>query len=143
MVINFEFRIFIIMVNTIFNIRLWLNISTIYIVPYVLLYLSTISSSLSINTFFCITVICLYILLFKVLINLSATTYLSILFIEYISISLSCNHDFTNLLQNSLPQSTNILFGLQSDLSKIFCNTLLIIIPFFVLQEENPRCKYK
>ena len=62
----------------------------------------------------------LWILLFKVLINLSATTDLPSLCIEYISISLSFNHFFIELLQNSLPLLTHILFGLSPHVFKIF-----------------------
>ena len=40
----------------------------------------------------------LEILLFKVLINVSATTDFLSLCVEYISILLSCSHDFTDLL---------------------------------------------
>ena len=45
--------------------------------------------------------------------NSSAKTDFSSLCVEYISISLSCKNDFTDVLQNSLPLSTHILFGLQ------------------------------
>ena len=44
---------------------------------------------------------------------------------------LSCNHDFFDHLYNSLPLSTNTLFGLQPDSSKDFWKTLVIVIPFF------------
>ena len=60
-----------------------------------------------------------YALLFKVLINLSATTDLTSLFVEYISIAFLYTHDFIDLLKNSLPLSTHILFGLRLDLFKI------------------------
>ena len=50
------------------------------------------------HTVFDMEAIYMYIFFFKVLINLSATTDFSSLCVEYISISLSCNHDFTDLL---------------------------------------------
>ena len=54
----------------------------------------------------------------RVLINLSATTDFPLLCVECISISLSSNHDFIDLLLNSLPLSTHSLLGLQLDSSK-------------------------
>ena len=48
--------------------------------------------------FFDTEVIYLQILLFKVLMNLSATADFPSLCVEYISIPLSCNHDFNDLL---------------------------------------------
>ena len=61
---------------------------------YVLLHSLTITSNLSIYTFFVMEVIYLLILFFNVLINL-------------------CNHDYIDLLQNSFPLPTNILVGLR------------------------------
>ena len=58
-------------------------------------------------------------LLFKVLKILSLTTDFPSLFVEYISISLSCKDDFIDILQKS-PLSTNILFDLQLYPSKTF-----------------------
>ena len=52
--------------------------------------------------------------------NLSTTTYFSSLCVEYILISLSCNHDFIDLLENSLPLSTHVFLGLRSGSFKIF-----------------------
>ena len=65
---------------------------------YVLLHSSTILSKTSKETFFEIAVICLQILFFKVLINLSATTDFPSLNADYISISLSFNHFLNKLL---------------------------------------------
>ena len=62
----------------------------------------------------------LYILVFKVLTNLSETTDFSSCCVEYISILLSCNQDFIDLLQNSLPLSIHILFDLRLDLFEMF-----------------------
>ena len=60
--------------------------------------------------------------------NLSGTTDHPSLFVEYISIAFFSSHDFIDLVQNLLPSSTHILFGLLFDVLKIFCN--LILIPF-------------
>ena len=60
--------------------------------------LITISSNLSIKTFFDIEVMYLYILVFRIQINLSATTDFPSLYVEYISISLSLNHFLKELL---------------------------------------------
>ena len=56
---------------------------------------------------------------FSVLINLSATTDFPSLFVEYITISLSWNHFLKEVLQNSEPLSTHILFGFLFDCFKI------------------------
>ena len=61
---------------------------------YVLLYLSIISSSLWIYTFFCTAVICFWILLFKVLINFPAIADFPSLYVECILMPLSSGHDF-------------------------------------------------
>ena len=50
--------------------------------------------------------------------------------VEYISMSLYCNHGFTDLLQNSFPLSTHILFVLRLDSSKTLVKALVISIPF-------------
>ena len=65
---------------------------------YILLYSFTTSFNLSIYTFFDIEVMTLQILVFKFLIDLSATTYFPSLCIEHISISLFFNHFLTKLL---------------------------------------------
>ena len=52
--------------------------------------------------------------------NLSVTTDFLLLCPEYISIAFFSSHDFIDLLQNSLPLSTHILFDLRLDSSKIF-----------------------
>ena len=58
---------------------------------------------------------------FKNLMNLSAVTDFPSLLIDYISISFYYNHDFIDLLQNSLPLFThNLINPLQLDPSKIF-----------------------
>ena len=72
-------------------------------------------TTLSIQTYFGIEVIYLEILFFKILINLSATTNFHPLCAEYISISLSWNQDFIDLLQNSLALATHISLGFQSN----------------------------
>ena len=69
--------------------------------------------------------------------NLSATINFSLLCIEYISISLSCNHDIIDLLQNLLPLSNHVLFGLQLNSSDIWCKELVIIIPFLSFKEKT------
>ena len=101
------------------------------VIWYVLSYLLTnLSSNLSIETFFETKVMYLYILFLKVLMNLSVTTDLPSLFVEYISIAFFSSHDFIDLVQNSLPLSTHILFGLLFDVPKIFWKALVILIPF-------------
>ena len=96
---------------------------------YVLFYSFIISSNLSIYTFFDTEVMYLQILVFKVLMNLSAATDFPYLCIEYISISLSFSH-FYELLWNSLTLSTHVLFGFLLDFFKIFWKALVIVIPF-------------
>ena len=71
--------------------------------------------------FFDIEVIYIFKILFlNVLINLSAAAYFPSLCVEYISVSLSNNHDFIDLLQISLPLSAHILISLRLDSFKIF-----------------------
>ena len=65
----------------------------------------------SIYLFFDIELIYLWILFYKVLINLSATTDFSSFCIEHIALLLSCKDDVIGLLQNPLSLSTHILFG--------------------------------
>ena len=69
----------------------------------------------------------------KVLINPSAITDFPSC-VGCISISLSCNYDINDLLQNSLPFSSHNLFGLQPHSSKIFQRALVIGIPFLFFQ---------
>ena len=78
-------------------------------------------------TFFDTAAICFRILVFRVVINPSATTDSPLLYVKYISMPLLCNHDFNNLLQHSLPWSTHILSVFWPDLSKIFWNDLEIV----------------
>ena len=106
---------------------------------YVLLHLFTMSSNLSIYTFFDIEDTHSYILFFKVLMNLSATTGFPSLCTEHIFIAFFfAGHDFIDLLLNSLPLSMQILFGLWLDIIKIFWIALVIVITFFVFQRSNP-----
>ena len=56
--------------------------------------------------------------------NHLAITDFSSLCVEYISILLFCKNDFIDLLENSLPLSTHILFGLHLDSLK----ALVIVI---------------
>ena len=62
--------------------------------------------------------------------NLSATTGFSSLYVQYISTEYFSSYGFIDLLQNSLPLSTHILFGLRLDSSKVFIKALGIVIPF-------------
>ena len=62
----------------------------------------------------------IYKFYFKALMNLSAITDFPSLCVECIFISLFCKNNFIDLLQNLLPLSTHILFGLQFDSSKVF-----------------------
>ena len=62
----------------------------------------------------------LQILYFKILMNFSTTTTdFPSLYAEYISSAFFSNHDFVDLLKNSLPLSINILFGFLLDYFKI------------------------
>ena len=70
--------------------------------------------------------------------NVSATMDFPSLCVKYISISLSCNHDFINLLENVLPLSTKILFGVRSDSSNISLKTLVIVIISLFLKGSAP-----
>ena len=98
---------------------------------YVLLYLLTISSNSSILKSYTYK-------FYNVLINLVATTDFSSLCVEYISISFFSNYDFIDLLQNSLPLSTRILFRLWSDSFKMFWKALAILILFFIFPSNGP-----
>ena len=50
--------------------------------------------------------------------NFSAARSFSLLYVKWVSMSLPCNHDFIDLLLNSLPYPTHILFGFCPELSK-------------------------
>ena len=89
----------------------------LFVLWHVLFYLLVISPNLSIYKFFDVKVIFIGFV-FKVLINLSVTTDFPSLYVECISILLSCNLNFTDLLKNALPLSIHILFGLRLDSSK-------------------------
>ena len=65
---------------------------------YVLLYLLTMTSTLSMYTYFDIEVMYLWILLCKVLTNFYVTTDFSSLCVKYISIAFCSTHDFIDLL---------------------------------------------
>ena len=106
---------------------------------YVLLHLNTISSNLPIYMFLDVKVIFLSILLFKILINLLATTDYPSLCLEYMSISFFSSFDFIDLLLNSLLLFTSTLFGLRLNSFKTFWKALLIATPFlFLLLNEWP-----
>ena len=62
-------------------------------------------------------------------INLSTITDFPSLCVKYISISLSCNPDFIDPLENSLHSSTHILRVLLLVSSKNFRKALVIVIP--------------
>ena len=76
-----------------------------------------------------------HFLILKSCINLSTTIDFSSLCFEYISISLSYNHDVTDLLYNSLPLFSHILFSLCLNSSQIFWKALVIVIPFISFKE--------
>ena len=63
-------------------------------------------------------------------ITVSATTVFLSLCFEYIAISLSCSHDFIDVLYNLLPLYTHILSDLRLDSSNICSKALAIVIPF-------------
>ena len=48
--------------------------------------------------------------------------------------SLSCGHDLIDLLYNSLPLCTHVLFGLRLDSSKMFLKALVIVIHFLFFE---------
>ena len=102
-----------------------------------------ISSKLSIYIFLDIEVIHLQILFFKVLINLSAATDFPSLCVDCTSISLSCNHNFIDLLQNLLPLSTHILLGLHMALLKTFRKALVTAITFLSFKGTTHACLLK
>ena len=133
MVTKLRFRIFLIILFIEISICVLEITSTGFILIVlwcILLYWLTALSNLSIYTFYDTKVICLYILLFKVLIKLSATTDFPSLCFEYISMSLSSYQDLIDLLWNSLLLSTHILFGLGMSSSDISWKALVTIIPF-------------
>ena len=74
MITNLKFRIFIILLESIYVSFLKLTGFILIVLWYFLLYSFTISSNLSIYTFFDIGVISLSVFFFKFLINLTATT---------------------------------------------------------------------
>ena len=77
----------------------------------------------------------LQILLFNILITVSTTTDFLSLCAEWISISLSCSHDLTDLLQNSLPLLTLLPLPLYvwittRIIQNIFWKILVIVTSF-------------
>ena len=90
MITKLKFKIFIINVFTIVNICIIFNINRFYLNSS-MIWSFTLSSNWSIYTFFEMAVICIKILLFKVLTNLSATTDFPSLFVEYVDMLLSFN----------------------------------------------------
>ena len=100
-------------------------------------YSLTISSNLSINTFFDIGVEYLEILFFKILMNLLATTDFVSLCISYISVLFSRSYDLIGLLWNSQPLFNHILFSLRLESFKKLWKALIIIKPF--LQRNSPH----
>ena len=99
-------------------------------------YSLTISSNLSINTFFDIGVEYFEILLLKILMNLLATTDFASLWIGYISVLLSHNYDLIDVLWNSQPLFNHILFSLRLDSFKNYWKALIIRKTF--LQRNSP-----
>ena len=99
-------------------------------------YSLTISSNLSINTFFDIGVEYLEILFFKILMNLLATTDFVSLCVSYISVLFSRSYDLIGLLWNSQPLFNHILFSLRLDSFKNYWKALIIRKTF--LQRNSP-----
>ena len=103
-VINFAFRIFAIMLNTIFHICAWLKITRfrVFLGFFLICFAVFINYFISFSKahIFCYRVICLKKFFFNVLINLWATIDFPSLCVAYISIILSCNHDFPDRLYN-------------------------------------------
>ena len=97
MITNFKYNMFPIIFFVEVNKCVWFYINRLlfYCVMTVLLDLLTVSCNLLIHKLFDTEVIYLQILFFKVLTNFSAATDFPSLCLEYISISLSCNHDFS------------------------------------------------
>ena len=97
---NFKFRIFIINFFSGVNECVWFYINRFHFncSLIVLLDLLTISYNFSIYTFSDIEVIYLQVLFLNVLINISATTSLFSLCVEYISVAFSSNYGFIDLL---------------------------------------------
>ena len=142
MVTKLKFKIFLIILLIEISICMLEITSTGFILIVlwcILLYWLTVLSNLSINTFFDTEVISLWILLFKVLIKLPATTDFPSLSFECISLSFSSYQVLIDLLWNSVPLSTHILFGLRTSSSNIFWEALVTIIPFFLFQRNNPN----
>ena len=75
----------------------------------------------------------LYIL-FKVVINFSATTDFPSLCVEYIFTLLLYCHNFNDLSYNSLPLSNHVLFSLRPDPLKILWKASIILIPFLIFK---------
>ena len=140
MVANSEYRTLLIIIFIEINTRPWLCISKLHIDGAIFCCCIYLLCQLFVNTH-----IFQYwshtfrdFVFFKILINLLATTD-SWLCVEYISISLSCNHNFIEIISLiiSLPLTTYILSGLQPDSSKNFWKALVIVTPFLV-QKNNP-----
>ena len=53
---------------------------------------------------------------------------------------LSCNHDFIDLVENSLSLSTHVLFGLPLDSYKILLKGLVVLIPFLPFKGTTHLC---
>ena len=137
-IINFKFRIFII------NFFLWIDLCIIFYINRFHLNCSmiciiispTMSSNLSIYTFFDIEVMYLQMLVFNVLRNLWAKTDFPLLCIEYVSISLSFDLFLKEVLQNSFVNPYFVWFSIRffQYLLKSINNTN----NFFFFQRNNP-----
>ena len=96
--LNLESFLITSLIESFYALSLTLTGFILLVLWHVLLYSSTISYNLLIYTFFDIEVMYMWILAFKVLINLSATTDFTSLCIEYIFMSLPFNHFLKKLL---------------------------------------------
>ena len=97
MIADFKYRTFLIIFFIKVNIHAWIYIKRFHFNPSmicVVKFINYLSYKFFDNE--------VKILLFKVLINLSATTDFPSLSVKYISIAFFSNHDFIDLLQNSL-----------------------------------------
>ena len=136
MITNFKFRTFLITFFIKVNIYAWLYINRFHFNGS-MTYIVVMSSSLSIYTFFDIEVMYFWILFFKVLINLWATTDFPLLCVEYICMAFSC---MISLIYNKIYCFYLPVFCLVYDEIhlRLFLKSISKCNKFFIFQRNNP-----
>ena len=126
MIVNFKSWIFFIRIFIVFSIRIRCNVNWFHFNASMNCVVEFINNI--IKHFFEMAAMCLKILLFNVLMNLSATTGFPSLYVQYISVLFILKKNLKELLYNSPHWSFHILFGfLRFEI--VFWNALTILIP--------------